>query len=73
MEIPFHKLQPDTLDGIIVEFVSREGTDYGLREYSLEEKVLHVRRQLESGDATIVFDLQTETCNIVPAAHRQVG
>ena len=39
MEIPPSKLPPATLNAIIEEFISREGTDYGTREYSLAEKV----------------------------------
>ena len=50
---------------IIEEFVLREGTDYGQGEYSLEEKVADVERQLERGVARIVFDPKSETCDIV--------
>ena len=45
----------------------REGTDYGAREYSLEEKVAHVMRQLRRGEARIVFQPETETVTIVLA------
>jgi uncharacterized protein len=50
---------------VIESFVLREGTDYGEREYSLEEKVGHVLRQLERGEAGIVFDPNTESVQIV--------
>ena len=64
MEIPHQKLSPEVLNAIIEEYVTREGTDYG-REYSLEQKVAHVRAQLDRGIATIVFDPEDESCSIV--------
>ena len=65
MEIPYKRLSPEILRGVIEQFVLREGTDYGHDEYSLEEKVRAVERQLERGVVQIVFDHETETCNIV--------
>ncbi|HSJ96331.1 MAG TPA: YheU family protein [Myxococcota bacterium] len=67
MEIPVEALSAEALRGLIESFVGREGTDYGERERSLEEKVADVRRQLERGEARIVFDPETESVNIVPA------
>jgi uncharacterized protein len=49
----------------VESFVLREGTDYGEREVRLEEKVAQVLRQLERGEAHIVFDPQTQSVNIV--------
>jgi uncharacterized protein YheU (UPF0270 family) len=63
-------LSPDALRGLIEEFVTREGTDYGLRETDLEEKVQDVERQLRSGEARIVYDLLQERANIVPRRPR---
>ena len=42
----------------------REGTDYGEKEFSLEDKVAHVIGQLRRGEARIVFDPETETVSI---------
>ena len=39
MEIPHNQVPEQTLLAIIEEFISREGTDYGHREYTLDEKV----------------------------------
>jgi len=41
------------------------GTEYGEREFSLEQKLAHVYRQLERAEAQIVFDPNTETIDIV--------
>lgn len=64
-EVPSSALKAEVLRALIEEFVTRDGTDYGDRERSLEEKVEDVRRQLESGDARIVVDPEAETVNIV--------
>ena len=65
LKIPYEQLNPDTLHGVIEEFVTRDGTDYGEVEVSLETKISQVLRQLKSGKAVIVFDQATETCNIL--------
>jgi uncharacterized protein YheU (UPF0270 family) len=65
--VDHRSLSESALRGLIEEFVSREGTDYGLHEKSFESKVEDVRRQLDSGEVRIVFDLVEESANIVPA------
>ena len=65
LTIPYQELSPDALRGVIEEFVTREGTDYGEAEISLETKIKQVLKQLHAGKAVIVFDQKTETCNIV--------
>ena len=65
MEIPYTELSGDPLRGVIQEFVSREGTEYGQREYTLEDKIKRVVRQLESGEVKLFFDEQSQTCNLV--------
>ena len=65
MIIPHTMLSPQVLRAVIEEYVSREGTDYGATAYSLDSKVEAVLRQLESGDACVVFDAVSESCDIV--------
>jgi uncharacterized protein YheU (UPF0270 family) len=65
VEIPKDRLDPETLRRLLEEFVSREGTDYGEQTFDLEQKISHVTKQIEEGEALIVFDPDTETCNIV--------
>jgi hypothetical protein len=62
--IPPAQLSAEALRGVIEAFVLREGTDYGEREYSLEQKVAQVRAQLERGQARILFDPQSNTVTI---------
>ncbi len=63
--VPHTELSPEALRGVIESFILREGTDYGEREFSLEEKLAQVRGQLERGEARIVFDPNTETIDIM--------
>ena len=67
--IPHAELSAEALRGVIESFVLREGTDYGEREHSLEQKVAQVRAQLERGQARILFDPEsnTVTIEVVPA------
>jgi uncharacterized protein YheU (UPF0270 family) len=67
VEVPHDQLPPETLRQLIESFVHREGTDYGLRESTLERKVADVMRQLDNGEAVIVFDPGDESINVVPA------
>ena len=60
-------LSPEALRGLVEEFVTRDGTDYGAVERSVEEKIARVLAQLASGEACIVFDPETESANIVVA------
>jgi uncharacterized protein len=58
-------LEPDTLRAVIESFVLREGTNYGVHETSLEDKVAQVLIQLRRGEAHITFDPATESINVV--------
>ena len=67
VELDPDQLSPGALRGLVEEYVTREGTDYGHGDWSLEDKVAQVFRQLECGDARIVFDLEQESASIVTA------
>ena len=66
MRIPVESLSHEAVEGLIEEFVTRDGTEYGSREHTLEEKAATVRGQLARGEVVIVFDPTTESANIVP-------
>jgi len=63
--IPYNKLSEFALDGLIEEFVTRDGTDNGYEKKSLENDVRMVKRQLKKGDAIIVYNENTKSSNIV--------
>lgn len=64
MLIPHTALSESTLQNLLEEFVTREGTDYGLQAFSLADKVAQVLRQLEAGRVVIIYDAVTSTCHI---------
>lgn len=64
MRIPYSELSTEALRGVIEEFISREGSEYGEREYSMEEKVTQIMGQLARGTAVIEFDPDTQTCQM---------
>lgn len=65
LKIPYDQLSPVALQGVIEEFVTRDGTDYGEIEVSFETKISQVLGQLKLGKVVIVFDQKTETCTIL--------
>jgi uncharacterized protein YheU (UPF0270 family) len=62
--VPHTELAPELLKAVVESFVLREGTDYGEKEVSFEAKVARVIAQLRSGEATILFDPQSESVTI---------
>lgn len=63
--VPYEQISGDTLQNLIEEFVTRDGTDYGEKEVPLETRVNQVMSKLKAGKAVIVFDLETETTTIL--------
>ena len=64
VDVPLTELAPATLQALVESFVLREGTDYGEQELPLATKVAQVLRQLQRGEARIVFDPATESVDI---------
>jgi uncharacterized protein YheU (UPF0270 family) len=64
VRIPHQALDPDTLRNLVEEYVTREGTDYGERLYSLDDKVAQVLKQLEQGKVVLLYDPDTATCQL---------
>lgn len=65
--IPHGELSPEALRGLVEAFVLREGTEYGSHEVALDAKVAQVMRQLERGEAQVIFDAENEVVDIVTA------
>ncbi|MGE8498718.1 MAG: YheU family protein [Pseudomonas sp.] len=63
MLIPADLLEADTLSRLIEDFVTRDGTDNG-DETPLETRVARVRRALDKGEAVIVFDPESQQCQL---------
>jgi uncharacterized protein YheU (UPF0270 family) len=71
VNVPHAELSADALRGVIESFVLREGTDYGHLDVAFETKIAQVLRQLERGEAGIIFDPLTESIDI--QVRRPVG
>ena len=64
MLIPYDQLEAETLTRLIEDFVTREGTDNG-DDTPLETRVLLVRQALAKGQAFILFDLESQQCQLL--------
>ncbi len=73
LQIPPDRLSADALRGLIEDYVTRDGTDYGEVELSLEQKAGAALRQLRSGEVVIVYDPGTETTTLVSREQFQPG
>jgi uncharacterized protein YheU (UPF0270 family) len=65
IEIPLTSLSNEAQQGVIDDFILREGTDYGAVEASLDRKQQDIRRQIESGKIKLVFDPETQTVTLL--------
>lgn len=65
VEVPYDQLAPETLRKVIEDLVTRDGTDYGDVEKTLEQKAAALLRLLESGAAKLVVDLATESIGLM--------
>jgi len=69
LKIPYQELSQAALDGVLDDYVLREGTDYGDfpeggAEQSLKSKRAAVLRALAEGSAELWFDPQTESTTL---------
>lgn len=69
VQVPVQRLEAATLLALLEEFASRDGTDYGMRERSLEEKTASLKRQLDAGELSLVFDLDSEQYDLCSREH----
>jgi uncharacterized protein len=65
MIIPYKQISSDALRGLIEEYITREGTDYGEQEFLLEQKVAQIEQHLNRGEVVVVFDIATETVSLL--------
>ncbi|MEO4046320.1 YheU family protein [Pseudomonas sp. CAU 1711] len=63
MLIPHQMLEADTLTRLLEDFVTREGTDNG-DDTPLATRVERARQALNKGQALIVFDPESQQCQL---------
>jgi uncharacterized protein YheU (UPF0270 family) len=66
--VPPQRLQADVLQALLEDYASRDGTDYGEREFTLAEKVERLQRQLHNAELHILYDVDSEQWDLVPRA-----
>jgi uncharacterized protein YheU (UPF0270 family) len=67
VEVPPQRLQADILQALLEEYASRDGTDYGERELSLDQKVDSLRAQMQRRELLIVFDVDSDQWDLLPS------
>jgi len=65
VDVPFEQISQDALRKMIQEFVTRDGADWADVGCALEDKIEEVLRQLRDKKVKVVYDLTSQTANIV--------
>lgn len=65
IEVPYRDISPDALQGLLEDFVTRQGYDTAETELTLEDLAGQVRQQLTTGQLTIVYDSVTESVTVL--------
>ena len=65
VDVPFDQISREALRRMIQEFVTRDGADWADAGCTLEHKIEQVLQQLRDKKVKVVFDLKSETANIV--------
>ena len=65
MIIPYHELSEEALQALLEDFVTRDGTDYGQVELSMQEKSEHLRMLLKKGELFISYNDEVQSCGLV--------
>jgi uncharacterized protein len=70
--VPPLRLQVEVLRALLEDYATRDGTDYGEREFTLEEKVERLQCQLRVGDLLILYDVDSEQWDLVPRTQAEL-
>lgn len=65
MIIPYKELSEDALQALIEDFVTRDGTDYGQDEMSMQDKAAHLLALLKTGELVITYNEESQSCGLV--------
>ena len=72
IEVPTSQLAEQTLLALLEEFASRDGTDYGVNELTLDEKVGRLREQLKTSRIMLMYDSDSEQWDLVKRDNAQI-
>lgn len=65
IDIPYEQLNAETLQRMIEEFVTRDGSNWDDCGGELETKIAQVICQLKQQKIKVVFDLQSQSATLV--------
>ena len=71
IEVPVQRLAPAVLTRLLEEFASRDGTDYGPVELTLEEKSGNLRQQLQEARLHLLYHTESEQWDLVTPEQAQ--
>ncbi len=72
IEVPTSRLEERTLLALLEDFASRDGTDYGVRELPLDEKVSRLIEQLNASKIVLMYDSDSEEWDLVKRDSAQI-
>lgn len=65
VHVPLDRVPSATLAALLEEYVSRDGTDYGCYDISLEEKCGQLHSRVAVGDLQLLYDADSEHWDLV--------
>lgn len=65
IEIDHTLLSEEALENLIIDIITRQGTDYGEYEMDIQVKKKQLLSNLLTGDAVIVYSSKEDTCDII--------
>lgn len=71
VEVPPGRVGHDVLQALLEEYASRDGTDYGASERTLEAKVVELQGQLHDGLLCLLYNTVSEEWDLVPRDRAQ--
>lgn len=67
VRVPIERVPAENLQALLEEYASRDGTDYGEHETSLERRVGQLRARLSAGELQLVYDVSSEEWDLISA------
>ena len=65
-------LNEQTLFAVLESYILREGTDYGIVEVSLQQKIINLRKKIDRQEIVLVFDPDSESLNFLTQSEWEV-
>lgn len=65
IEVPYQQISASALQGLLEEFITREGTNYGEVEVSIDEQLNRAMLRLKCKEIKIMFYPDTQHCQLL--------